>query len=386
MSRARLIGLSTAAGALVLMAALFHPPTLPWSSTLHVSLEAGSFGQLNRDAGVELGGVRVGSVQGLDVRSGHALIRLSVDPRYAGQLHADAGATIRPHGLLGPKFVDLDGGTLGRLGEGATIPISRVHVTTDVDQVLDALQPDVRHGLQTVLVELGTASDGRGEDVNAALASLGAASDDLAQVTSVLHRRDGDLAQTIVASEQLNRDVQQAPLDAQIRDTNTVLTGLVQVDNQIGSGIDHTAILLQQLDVVMDGNSGNLSRTLDHAPGTVTRLRAVLVEGTALVEGINPSLPSLMTAVVETKSAFGGADANGHFVRIQAITGACTLGLSAGCGSPQTSQAPASAAQPPGSVSTQQTAAGQAQPVSSAATLPRSRASDQDLLRLFLGG
>jgi ABC-type transporter Mla subunit MlaD len=231
-----------------------------------------------------------------------------------------------------------------------------------------------------VLVELGTGSDGRGQDVNSAIKSLGDATDDLARVTSTLHGRSQDLSGFVVSSEQLNRDVQQAPLDSQIQDTNTVLRGLVEVDDHIGSGIDHTAVFLQQLDVVMNGNSGNLAATLDRAPGTVTRLRTVLVEGTTLVNGVNPSVPNLLTAVVETKSAFGGADANGHFVRIQAITGACTLGLSAGCASPGTSQAQGSG-QSPGSASTQQTlTAGQARPA-----LPTGTMTDRDLLGLFLG-
>jgi hypothetical protein len=91
-------------------------------------------------------------------------------------------------------------------------------------------------------------------------------------------------------------------------------------------------------------------------------------------------VPNLLTAVVETKSAFGGSDANGHFVRIQAITGACTLGLSAGCASPGTSQAQGSG-QPPGSAPTQQTlTGGQATPA-----LPTGSMTDRDLLGLFLG-
>src|SRR5207247_3026139 len=120
------------------------------------------------------------------------------------------------------------------------------------------------------------ASDGRGQDVNAALQSLGAAADDVATVTDTLHRRDGDLGRTVVASERLGRDLQDAPLGAQVRDTDRVLSGLVQVDGSIGDGIDYTATLLEALDVVLDGNSENLAQTLDGAPGTVTRLRAAL--------------------------------------------------------------------------------------------------------------
>jgi phospholipid/cholesterol/gamma-HCH transport system substrate-binding protein len=368
MGRSRAIGLATAAGAAVLLALLFHPPAPPWSRTLHVSLQAASFGELNPAATVELAGTRIGTVEGLELRDGRPLVRLSIDPAYADLLHADASAAIRPHGLLGPRYVDLGGGTRGRLVDGATIPISRVRVSTDLDQVLDVVQPDVRQSLRTLIDELGTAGDGRGQDVNAALRSLGEATDDVATVAATLHRRDGDLAGTVVASEQLDRDLQDAPLGAQVRDTLRVLSGLVQVDASIGDGIDHTAELLEALDVVLDGNSENLARTLDQAPGTVTRLRAALVPATGLVNGVNPALPALMTAIVETRSAFSGSDASGHFVRVMALSGTCTIGLNAGCASP----GPGQASQPAGAEAPAQAP-------------PRSRLDDRELMRLFLG-
>jgi phospholipid/cholesterol/gamma-HCH transport system substrate-binding protein len=364
MPRRRVIGLFTAAGALALLALLFHPPALPWVQTMHLRLEATSFGELNPRAGVELGGVKVGTVDGLELRGGRPLIDISVDPAYADLLHDDASAIIRPHGLLGPRYVELEGGSGGRMVDGATIPSSRVHVATDVDMVLNALQPDVRQSLQTLIVELGTAGDGRGQDVNATLKSLGGATDDLAAVTATLRRRDQDLSGSVVAAERLNGDVQSAPLSAQIQDTDRVLSGLVQVNTSIGHGIDHTATTLQALDVVLDGNSENLSRTLDQAPATVTRLRAVLASATGLVTGVNPTVPSLMTAIVETESSFSGSDANGHFVRVMSLSGTCTAGLNAGCSAP-TAMSPARSEE--------------------GGSQPGSRLSDQELMRLFLG-
>jgi phospholipid/cholesterol/gamma-HCH transport system substrate-binding protein len=377
MARHRLIGLSTAGAALTILALLFHPPAPPWVQTMHLSLEAASFGELNSRASVELGGVKVGTVDGLELRGGRPLIDISVDPTYADLLHGDASAVIRPHGLLGPRYVELDGGSRGRLVDGATIPSSRVHVATDVDLVLNALQPDVRQSLQTLIVELGTASEGRGQDVNATLKSLGDAADDLATVTATLRRRDQDLSGSVVAAERLNRDVQNAPLSAQIQDTNRVLTGLVQVNSSIGHGIDHTATTLQALDVVLDGNSENLSRTLDQAPATVTRLRAVLASATGLVSAVNPTVPSLMTAIVETESSFSGSDANGHFVRVMSLAGSCSVGLNAGCAAP-------AATATPGQTNTAPSSSVSA-PAANPAPIPGPRLSDQELLRLFLG-
>ena len=330
----RAVGIIVTILALMAVVLTFHPPQAPWDRPLQISLEASTFGRLDDNAGVEIGGVKVGQVNGLGYSAGHPVVHLKIDSQYTKLVHADTGATIRPHGLLGPKYVELDGGKSGQIGKGTVIPSSRVHVTVDVDDVLNSLQPDVRANLQTVFDELGTASDGRGADMNAVFQSLGTSATDLATTTAVLRARDQDLADFFVYSEILNRDVQYAPVDANIRDTRAVLDGLVQVETSIGGTIDHTANFTRELDTVFNGNSDNLAATLQKLPQTVTKLQVVVAAGDTLVSGLNPALPSLMVVVVETESAFSYKDADGHYVKVEAFTNACTGGAPAGCGSP----------------------------------------------------
>ena len=281
----RLIGAGVALAALLALFLTFHPPEMPWHQTMSIGLQAAPFGEINKGAGVELGGIKIGSVEGVEKHGGSSLVKLRIDRSYASQLHADAGASIRPHGLLGPKYVELEPGTRGSLKEGALIPTSRVHVAVDADQVINTLQPDVRDNLKVFLDEMGTASEGHGQDVNAALKSLGDASQDLATTTAVLHQRDTDLADFITASEILNRDLQFAPIDSQIRSTDQVLSGLVQVEGSMGSGIDHTALFAAELNVVMSGNSQNLAQVLARMPQTVKQLDQVAQYGTTIVNG-----------------------------------------------------------------------------------------------------
>src|SRR5207237_1422712 len=274
----RLVGLLVTAAAAAFAVVVFLPFSLPWNQNLHLQVQAGAYGELNSGAWVELNGARVGSVDRVESRNGFSLIRMSIEPRFAGLLHADTTAAIRPHGLLGPKFVSLQGGTTGQLGDGALIPLSRTTVSTDLDQVLNSLQPDVRANLKTIFVELGRAADGRGAQMNAAFKALGGSSTDLSTTTTTLHNRADDLAGLIAASEKLDRDLQNAPIDRQIADTDLVLSGLVQVEDSIGAGIDHTADVTQELDVVMSGNSANLAHILAKGPATVNQLRVVAAE------------------------------------------------------------------------------------------------------------
>lgn len=353
---ARLVGLAVTVAALLLGVAVFIPFALPWTHTLHVRVQAGAFGEINPGAWVELSGAKVGTVDRVELVDGTALLHLSVEPRYADQLHADATAEVRPHGLLGPKYVYLRGGATGALQDDALIPLSRTTTGTDFDQVLNSLQPDVRANLKTIFIELGRAADGRGAQMNTAFQALGQSSTDLSTTTSTLHNRADDLAGLIAASEKLDRDLQNAPIDRQIADTDMVLSGLVQVEDSIGAGIDHTAGVTQQLDTVMTGNSANLAHILAKGPATVDQLRAVAAEIDAILVGVNPSLPNLMQAVLESKSAFAGKDGNGHYVRVQIVPHASGPG------------APPPPCCGPGSPT------GQAPPL-----------HDQDLIALFLG-
>ena len=268
---------------------------------------------------MELSGGKVGSVDSIKYANGISVLDLSVDRRYEDELHADTSAEIRAHGLLGPKYVYLNGGSNGALADGAVIPLSRTSTGSDFDQVLNALQPDVRANLKIIFIELGTAAQGRGAQMNAGFHALGLSAADVTTTTTVLHNRDADLADLIDASEKLDRDLQSAPIDRQIADTNLVLSGLVQVEDSLGSGIDHTAAVMQELDTAMNGNGANLARTLARGPATINQLEVVAREVDGVLLGVNPALPNLMQAVLETKSAFSGTDANGHYVRVQVV-------------------------------------------------------------------
>jgi virulence factor Mce-like protein len=380
----RLVGLLTTVIAVVALVLAFSPSLLPWNRQFPLALRATGFGELDQRTWVEIDGSKVGEVTAVDPTRDE--VRMAIDPRYATLLHADATASIQPHGLLGPKFVQLYPGRSGALAAGAVIPANRVHVATDFDQVVNALQPDVRASLQVLLIELGKGSQNRGADMNAALLALGRSAQDLTTASGTLAGRDDDLSRFLVSAEEFNRDVQNAPIAASIADTDRVLSGLAQNDQQLADGIDQTAAVLAHLDTVLSGNEGNLTYTISRLPETITRLRTVLAAGNTLLTGANAvdtqdgyaynSVEALMTAVMFTESAFGRQDANGHFVNIYSITGPCTLGVvpsvPSGSANGQCAGLPQHA---PGGRQT-----------NPAQVMPTSTLSDQDLVDLFLGG
>jgi ABC-type transporter Mla subunit MlaD len=331
MVRNRVIGLVVSAlGALVLIG-VFHPPTFPWQSVFYFKIAAPPFSQLGQNATVDLAGKQVGKLDGVTMQGGTPLLTVQIDGSDAHLMHANATATIEPHGLLGTQYINLNGGTTGAFPAGSVIPTSRVQVAVTLDQVLNVFQPTERQSLQTLIDQLGVASANRGQDVNASLKALGDASDSLAQVTGTLRKHDQGLSSIIDSSQQLSQSLQHAPLGAQLKSTDQVLSGVASVDSSLGQGINHTASVLSDIDIVLHDNAGNLSYTLSKAPQVTARLHTLFAEGSSLLNGINPALPALMTSVVEAESAFSGKDANGHYVRVMSVLGTCTLGLNTGC-------------------------------------------------------
>lgn len=331
MVRNRVVGLVAAAIGVLAVVMVFHPPQLPWQPVFAFRIESPAFSQLQPGTSVDLAGKRVGQVTSLSVQHGLPMLDVQIDGQDAHLMHADATATIEPHGLLGTQFIQLTGGSRGRLPQGGLIPASHVQVAVTLDQVLNVFQTTERQNLQTLIVQLGKASAHRGKDVRATLRALSDASNSLAQVTSTVHQHDRGLSSIIDSSEQVNRSLQNSPLAAQISDTNQVLSGLAGVDSSLGNGVDHTAAVLTDLGGVLNGNTGNLRYTLSKSPRLLRQLRTLLGDGNVLLKGINPALPALMTSVVEAESAFGGTDADGHFVRAMSVMGTCTLNLNLNC-------------------------------------------------------
>ena len=122
-------------------------------------------GDLRPGTPVRIAGVNVGRV----TKVGHgpggtavATLRIGDSGR---PIHTDATAKIRPRLFLENNvFVDLRPGSPSapELHAGGTIPLSQTAIAVQLDQVLDVLDTDTRHQLQTGLQGLATALNGGG--------------------------------------------------------------------------------------------------------------------------------------------------------------------------------------------------------------------------------
>jgi len=194
MTRAWSIG---AAAALVVVVAAFALSRGDAGATVRVDLPSAN--GLRDGSPVRMGGARVGEIE--DLRLGRddtpqAVIRLD----RGETLQQGVRAEVVTSNLLGSKYLQLYQGTPGaRLPDDATIPELRVSVPTDLDQVLNALTPDVRARAQILINEAGIWMTGRKADFSRAMELL---PQDLDAGTVLLDRVQGqnDSLRRLVAS------------------------------------------------------------------------------------------------------------------------------------------------------------------------------------------
>ncbi|MER7521282.1 MCE family protein [Streptomyces sp. NPDC126499] len=127
---------------------------------------------------VKVNNVTVGTVEKVELVGWHARVRLRVDD--AVRLPGNAVAELRQTSMLGEKYVSLSAPTdtapIGRLTDGASIPLARSGRNPEIEEVLSALSALLNGGgvaqLKTITTELNKALEGREDRVRSLLTEL----------------------------------------------------------------------------------------------------------------------------------------------------------------------------------------------------------------------
>jgi phospholipid/cholesterol/gamma-HCH transport system substrate-binding protein len=144
----------------------------------HVTVEFRDVLDLVPQSAVKVNNVTVGAVEKVELKGWHARVRLRVADSV--KLPGNAIAELRQTSMLGEKYVALSKpvGTapVGRLGDGAVIPLSRSGRNPEIEEVLSALSALLNGGgvaqLKTITVELNKALEGRENRVKSLLKEL----------------------------------------------------------------------------------------------------------------------------------------------------------------------------------------------------------------------
>ena len=246
---------------------------LPWSSQFTLKAQLTTADALAPKASVEIAGVKIGEVHSVDLQDNQAIVTMDIQPQY-NDIHSDARVQLRPHGLFGPKYIELTPGTSAAplVHDGDTLPGSQEVLPVDLDQILQELQAPEQQELETAIVQFGKAAAGRGSDFN----QLVAAGNTLSQVlTSPLKQVDSvsaNLSDMLVQDESFNASFAQTPLDKLVEASNVSLKAFADTSSQLGDLLRHADSTLTTLDAALNGEVGNIRTTLEKAPAVIDEL------------------------------------------------------------------------------------------------------------------
>ena len=293
-------------------------PQLPLLSgnPMVLKVELADADALAPHAAVQIAGVKIGEVRNVDSAGDKALVTMAIERQY-NDVHTDARALLRPHGLFGPKYIELEPGTskAPQLQDGDTIPGANTVLPVDLDQVLHELQAPERQQIRTAFIELGKAAAGRGSDVNSLVAAANTLTDTLQSPINRINNVDPNLSDMLVQNEAFNASFSQAPLDQLVAYNNTVLRSFAGSSQQLQDLLVHADSALTNLDAALNGQSGNIRGFLETVPGTIDRLDRfndlLAVFGanfTGQEPGVTDIRSGLRDAIINPESAFASYD------------------------------------------------------------------------------
>ena len=232
---------------------------------------------------VKIAGARVGRIDDVRLTARYqARIELSVDPRFA-PFHADATCTIRPEGLIAENYVECDPGTQDaqvlRPGRDGTPTVAVSHTTEPVNltDLFNIFDTPTRDRFSVIVNELGIATAGRGEDINAIIRRANPTLLAARRTLELVGRQRSQLATMVEASDRLLGRL--APR-----------RGRAQQFIESAAGV--TTAIAQHRDALSQ-TVARLPATLHETRGALRALDTVAAAGTPLLRSLRAAAPDL---------------------------------------------------------------------------------------------
>jgi ABC-type transporter Mla subunit MlaD len=183
-----------------------HVPGFQQCMTLNVEFKNAS-GLLHSND-LRVAGVKAGQVTSVDVKKKVALITIQVEPKFQ-PVYRNTHAVVRPKNLLGETYVEIDRGTpeAGKFHEGETVSLVNTLTPVQVDEVLNALDPDTRTKLGIVINALGAATAQRGNDLNLSAGDFRRIAADVAVTSTSLDQEKSNLDALITQLDLMQKTV-----------------------------------------------------------------------------------------------------------------------------------------------------------------------------------
>jgi virulence factor Mce-like protein len=258
--------------------------------------------QLAAEADVRVAGVQVGKVrQKRKIDQGNRTIAtIEIDSKYA-PISRNARAQLRTKAILGETYVEL---TLGRpederLAEGERLSNRNIGDATQLDEILNALDPYTRRAFRTWQQELAVGVRHRGQDLNDSFGNLPGFVDE-----------GGDLFEVL--------DEQRAALRGLVRNTGVVFGALTERESQLRALVENTDSVFTAIGSQKDSWAETwriMPTFLEESRLTFNRLNTfskktdpLVVELKPAIENLGPTLESVGDFAPDLKRFFNRLD------------------------------------------------------------------------------
>ncbi len=232
---------------------------------------------------VNLAGVKIGDVTGVDLEDGVAVVSMEIDQKYAPLIHDNASALLRPRTGLQDMTVDLDPGTANspEIAENSRISLASTKPEVNVDQILASLDGDTQAYLRLLLAGGAEAlGPDKGAKFSSVLRRIEPTTRDIAKINVQLAKRRDNLRRVITNFGLISKRL--AGNDVQLAD-------FVSSQSKVFGAFANQEASLRQ--------------TLRDFPAALRSTRQALDAGSTLSGQLTPALEKLIPSAQALKPA-----------------------------------------------------------------------------------
>jgi phospholipid/cholesterol/gamma-HCH transport system substrate-binding protein len=202
---------------------------------------------------VDIAGIKVGEVSGVELQDGHAVVSMELDNKYAPLIHTNSSLLLRPKTGLNDMVVEVDPGTQSapEVKEGSTVPLADTQPQVNPDEFLASLDADTQQFLKLLLANGAEALDpakGRDVELSNALRRLDPFARDISRISGALASRRQNIANSIHNFQLLSTELGNRDQDVVnfVDSSNAVLASFAKEQGSIRSAVRELPPTLQQ--------------------------------------------------------------------------------------------------------------------------------------------
>lgn len=259
---------------------------------------------------VTMSGFRVGKIERLTPTAGATDVSMLLHSDFT-PVFKDARAVVRQKNLLGETYIELNRGTSseGSIPDGGTIDEQHTLTPVEIDQVLNALDPQVRDQLDIVINTLGQATAGRGQDMNASSSDLSSIAVDLEALAHTLANNSDHLDALIADLRKVMETLAawHADFRAMIADWDHVMATLASREQNLQGTIVEQDRVLTILDQALgNGAAQQLHGAVAEGPVAIDNANHYLGGAATVYDVVQQDTPGIKQLFIELASALSG--------------------------------------------------------------------------------